>query len=171
MEKENPAAQPRIALQVRSPPRLANLRLFCDARQSAHNTIRKSVLIWTTWVETGRKHRGYACSGGMCMAREGCVRFGPFRSQVECRAGPREVIAGGRQAEGRASSPRSSAPFSSGRWTPPSVADRGPLHEPCRHRDAAEAGPAGPAGAGVGRGQAKVRGGAMAQGGQGKSGG
>ncbi len=26
------------------------------------------------------------------------VRFGPFRSQVECRAGPREVIAGGRQA-------------------------------------------------------------------------
>ena len=49
-------------------------------------------------------------------------------------------------------------------------ADRGTLHQPGRHRDAVEARPAGPAATGVGRGQAEVRGRALAQGGQGEPG-
>ena len=51
------------------------------------------------------------------------------------------------------------------------LADRRPLHQPGRHRDAAEARPAGPAAARVGGGQAEVRRRALAQGGQGQPGG
>ena len=47
-------------------------------------------------------------------------------------------------------------------------ADRRPLHQPGRHRNASQAGPAGPLAARVGGGQTEMRGGTLAQGGQGQ---